>query len=332
MDTQLSPQDDYVGWICALPSELAASQAMLDKPHREIRGVDTQDRNIYVIGKMNEHNVVIACLPAGVDGTNAAATVAKDMTRTFKALRFVLLVGIGGGIPNLEQGIDVRLGDVVVSQPSGTNGGVIQYDKGKALTGDAFERKGMLNAPPTALLNALTSVQARHYLEDSQMSTYITDMFKRYPKMQRTGYTFPGADKDVLYDRSYDQMDRSGPGGATIPTHRTEAISRHTRDGTQPKIHYGVIASGNMVIKNARDRDFLRDEYGALCVEMEAAGLMNECPCLVIRGICDYADSHKNDAWHNYAATTAAAYAKELLLQIPPAQAQYEKPMTEALG
>ncbi|KAL3444390.1 hypothetical protein BJX65DRAFT_310973 [Aspergillus insuetus] len=47
---------------------------------------------------------------------------------------------------------------------------------------------------------------------------------------------------------------------------------------------------------------------------MEAAGLMNTYPCLVIRGICDYADSHKNKAWQGYAAATAAAFAKELLL------------------
>ena len=46
---------------------------------------------------------------------------------------------------------------------------------------------------------------------------------------------------------------------------------------------------------------------------MEAAGLMDSFPCLVIRGICDYADSHKNKRWQPYAAATAAAFAKELL-------------------
>lgn len=50
------------------------------------------------------------------------------------------------------------------------------------------------------------------------------------------------------------------------------------------------------------------------CVEMEAAGLMNNYPCVVVRGICDYADSHKNKDWQGYAAAVAVAYAKELLL------------------
>jgi nucleoside phosphorylase len=72
------------------------------------------------------------------------------------------------------------------------------------------------------------------------------------------------------------------------------------------------------VIKNSAVRDRLGKEFKAKCVEMEAAGLMNDFPCLVIRGVYDYADAHKNDVWHRYAATTAAAYAKEFLSIVPP--------------
>lgn len=61
----------------------------------------------------------------------------------------------------------------------------------------------------------------------------------------------------------------------------------------------------------------LAKELGAYCVEMQAAGLMNDFPCLVIRGICDYADSHKNKEWQGYATAVAAAYTKELLLVVP---------------
>jgi hypothetical protein len=85
-------------------------------------------------------------------------------------------------------------------------------------------------------------------------------------------------------------------------------------------VHYGTIASGNQVIRNATQRDGLSADLGGiLCFEMEAAGLMNSFPCLVVRGICDYADSHKNKKWQAYAAGTAAAYAKELLSVIPAA-------------
>jgi nucleoside phosphorylase len=71
-------------------------------------------------------------------------------------------------------------------------------------------------------------------------------------------------------------------------------------------------------MRSATQRDLVSAELGnVLCFEMEAAGLMNNFPCLVVRGICDYADSHKNKRWQAHASVTAAAYAKELLLVIP---------------
>jgi nucleoside phosphorylase len=155
------PINEYqVGWVCALPKEMAAVRAILDEEHGPMPSQDAQDRNNYVLGHIYSHNVVIACLPAGVDGTNAAAIVAVNILRTFKGLRFGLMVGIGGGIPNLDKGVDIRLGDVVVSQPDKTHGGVVQYDKGKSLEGGKFERKGALNKPLSLLLAALTSLQA----------------------------------------------------------------------------------------------------------------------------------------------------------------------------
>ena len=66
-------------------------------------------------------------------------------------------------------------------------------------------------------------------------------------------------------------------------------IVRRKSRGTKIKTHYDVIASGNSVIKNAKERDEInqqRVEGHALCFEMEAAGITNSHPCLVIRGIC----------------------------------------------
>jgi nucleoside phosphorylase len=324
------PTEEYhVGIICALHTELAATRAMLDEEHGAITKKDVHDHNTYFGGRIHDHNVVIACLPAGVDGLAAAATVAKDMSRTFGQLRFGLLVGIGGGIPDLEAGTDIRLGDVVVSQPSGTHGGVVQYDKGKSRAGGEWEHKGMLNAPPVVLLTALQSLQAEHELEDSRMSGYLAKMLECRPKMKSTGYACPEVDKDVLYPATYNHV----AGRTTCDQcEAAKTLARPTRLSTDPQIHYGVIASGNKVIKDAAVRDSLRQDCGALCVEMEAAGLMNEFPCLVIRGICDYADSHKSDDWHRYAAATAAAYAKELLLYVSAEETSQERPVQQILG
>ena len=97
-------------------------------------------------------------------------------------------------------------------------------------------------------------------------------------------------------------------------------------------VHYGTIASGNQVMRSAAERDRVSVELdGVLCFEMEAAGLMNSFPCLVVRGICDYADSHKNKRWQAYAAATAAAYAKEVLSAIPPVEVAKSRTAEETM-
>ncbi|KAJ5475329.1 hypothetical protein N7539_008395 [Penicillium diatomitis] len=99
---------------------------------------------------------------------------------------------------------------------------------------------------------------------------------------------------------------------------------RDLRDDSDPLPHYGVIASDNKVIKHGETREQLPLRTSALCFEIEAAGLMLDFPCIIIRGICDYADSHKNKAWQGYAALVAAAYTKELLEYIPVRQVSQE--------
>jgi nucleoside phosphorylase len=96
-----------------------------------------------------------------------------------------------------------------------------------------------------------------------------------------------------------------------------------------PMIHYGLIASRNQLMNDAVVRDTLVREKDMLCFEMEAASLMNHFPCLVIHGICDYSDTHKNDVWQGYAAMVAAAYAKDLLKRMPPNKVEAEKRLSE---
>lgn len=148
----LSTRDYTIGWICTLPIELAAAQEMLDEEY-ERPFQDNQDPNIYTLGRIDVHNVVVACLPAGNTGTQSAATVAARMRSKFTSLRFGLMVGIGGGVPSAES--DIRFGDVVISQPHLRHGGVVQYDFGKTGAGGSITRTGWLNAPPLVLLNAV---------------------------------------------------------------------------------------------------------------------------------------------------------------------------------
>ena len=126
-------------------------------------------------------------------------------------------------------------------------------------------------------------------------------------------YLYPGMEHDQLFEATYHHK-----GGKICRLcDRSKVVERAPRRKSAPRIHYGTIGSANEVIKDSETRDKLRTDLGILCVEMEAAGLIDEFSCLVIRGICDYADSHKNKSWQPYAAATAAAYAKELLSIIP---------------
>ncbi|KAJ5026839.1 purine and uridine phosphorylase [Bipolaris maydis] len=278
---------------------------MLDEEHAALEQ-DLHDENIYYLGSVVGHNVVIVCLPNGRIGNNSAAAVATQMKAAFKGIRFSLMVGIGGGVPSAEA--DIRLGDVVVSKPDKTFGGVVQYDSGKAAL-SGFKRTGSLNSPPQILLAALTSVQANKILGRSKMAEYTA---KLAPKFQRDK-----AGADILFKATYDH--EGGPTCDKCKKERQE-VRKVRKSDDEVAIHYGTIASGNQVIKNAAERDLVSAQLGGvLCFEMEAAGLVNSFQCLVIRGISDYADSHKNDQWQACAAATAAAYGKEVLSVIPPA-------------
>lgn len=174
------PQDYTVGWVCALPLEMAAAKGMLDRVHPNLSEQNPADHNSYILGQIQGHNIVIACLPAGIYGTTTAATVAKDMLRTFKSIRFGLMVGIAGGAPSSTQ--DIRLGDIVVSQPTGSSGGIIQYDRGKKVWDGEFQRTGSLNTPPQVLLSALGRLRADHLIEDSQIRHFLTELIEKSPK------------------------------------------------------------------------------------------------------------------------------------------------------
>ncbi|KAH1810960.1 hypothetical protein KXX27_006757 [Aspergillus fumigatus] len=333
----LDGPDSYaIAWITALPIERAAAEAMLDEEHAAPTGFTRHqaDANVYTWGRVGEHNVVIASLAAGDYGTTSAATTASNLLASLPSIRVGLLVGIGGGIARPDEGYDIRLGDIVVSQPSGTIGGVCQYDLIKAKPGDKRELKGFLGRPPTVLLNALTGIQANHERKDSKVSCFLQEMLEKNPKMrkrsrQSPGYAHQGFNNDRLFKAFCDHV----PGPDCRGCDTADEVQREPRDTTDPVIHYGIIASGNTLVKDAAARDRIVADLGedCICFEMEASGLMNHFPCLVIRGICDYADSHKNDRWQRYASASAAAYAKELLAYVPVTEVQETKRVLEVL-
>ncbi|KAH8652933.1 hypothetical protein BGZ61DRAFT_374430, partial [Ilyonectria robusta] len=323
--------DDYtVGWICAIRTEYVAAQEFLDEEHEVPEFVSPNDTNDYTLGRLGKHNVVIAVLPDGEYGTSSAASVATNMLHSFPNIRIGLMVGIGGGAPSEKH--DIRLGDIVISAPRDGEGGVFQYDFGKTIQDQAFQHTGFLNQPPTTLRTALTGIQAKYERKGHQLEEAINDVLEKSPRLQRQGYKRPPPETDRLFKAEV-TCDSRGCAAfcANDPSNLVPRRER-TKHDDNPAIHYGLIASANQLMKDALVRDRLATEKDVLCFEMEAAGLMNHFPCLVIRGICDYSDSHKNKEWQGYAAMAAAAYAKDLLYRIAPNKVEAEKKIGDILS
>ena len=308
-------EDYHIGWISSLQTEYAVAWQLLDETFPS-PNLSTNDCNAYTCGRIGEHNVVMTCLAMGSYGLTSAASVATDMLRSFSAIRFGLMVGIGGGAPSEKH--DIRLGDVVVSTPAGQRGGVMHYAFGKAIQNRAFQWTGSLNSPPEILLRAVGKLATLHEIHGHQIRSTVNDMIQKNTRLERK-YQKPPPRTDVLYKSSFIHPNDNEDCIELCIKQRDQIVQRADRGPKEddPVIHYGLIASADQLMKDADARDRLAEKEGVLCFEMEAAGLMNQFPCVVIRGICDYSDTHKNDIWQGYAAATAAAYAKELLGVIP---------------
>ncbi|ETS84370.1 hypothetical protein PFICI_02395 [Pestalotiopsis fici W106-1] len=335
----MSTTDHFsIGWICAIDTEIIAAEIMFDEILSAPDGIPTSDVNSYKFGRISGHHVVVACLPQSQYGISNATAAVKDMLRSFP-IKTVVMVGIAGGAPNLANGVDIRLGDVVVSSPGSHNGGVLQYGYGKKHQDEndplRFETTGHLNQPPLSMLNAVNQLKATHRMEGHQIQRNMEEALLKRPKLKaklRRELQRPDTATDRLYQSSiihaedHRTCDACGDDQATL-------AMRDARDpdDDDPVIHYGLIASSDSLMKDAIMRDRLSRERNVLCFEMEAAGLMNHVPCIAIRGICDYSDSHKNKIWQGYAAMTAAAYAKELLGDIRPDQMRAEGRLIDRL-
>jgi hypothetical protein len=238
---------------------------------------------------------------------------------------------------------------VVVSVPTDQHPGVIQWDIGKAEQGGEFQRTGVLDKPPTLLRAALSTLESENEMTGSKIPDYLEELREKWPRLA-TRYLRSELLEDLLFKATYghvkknmihtqsdlgqsdnDEREEDDNMEDCRLCNRSQTVKRKPREML---VHHGLIASGNQVIKDASFRDTLNKNLGGkvLCVEMEAAGLMDNFPCIVIRGICDYADSHKNKAWQEHAAAVAAAFAKELLGYVHPSEVDRERTVKNMLS
>jgi nucleoside phosphorylase len=311
--SQLNPSHYNVAWIAPLEIEAQAALHIMDERHTGGRfPVSRGDDYIFHAGEICGHNVIVATLPAGQDyGNGSAAALASQVKKFFPNLWFGLLVGVAAGLPHLarEPPRDIRLGDVLVGLPEGGSAGLIAYDLGKE-TEDGFRplHLGQVLATTEPIVRAaIGSIKLSAPNEAQKFLPYYEAI--RYKEHATGNFTDPGQDKDRLYESIDDE---------------TEILVRRDRrpESKRGRVWYGPIGSGDKVMKNAGKGNELRDRYGVIGLEMEAAGTMDRIPVGVIRGVCDYGDRHKNKDWQPYAAAMAAAYAKAVLAEITPQKTQ----------
>ncbi|KAL8669046.1 MAG: hypothetical protein Q9168_006346 [Polycauliona sp. 1 TL-2023] len=304
-----------VGWIAPMAIEFTPARALLEC---ETTVHVVGDTNIYQVGRISNHHVVMVTLDhIGLEHTS---DVASSMFSSFRNLKHLLLVGIGGGVPEYapgeqrEQREQIVLGDVVVGRQ------VDHLDYGRR-TPDGFELTPRPHYPHPALSKAVNTLCSDHMLYETKIPHALEAIRQKVHANKRPDFKDLGPEADRLYDPDYEHVDRNRScvdcccDESRFKTRQTRGHMAH-RETDSPKIHYGIIGSGNSLVVDPKEREKFFQKLRAICFEMEAAALW-QYNCLVIRGICDYSDSHKNKKWQQYAAATAAAYAQELLLRLP---------------
>ncbi|KAK4678495.1 hypothetical protein QC764_308170 [Podospora pseudoanserina] len=318
--------DFSIAIICALSSEATAVDAVFDvywdekgPPYDKVAG----DPNAYTTGAIGRHNVVLAHMP-GI-GKVGSALVASNCRHSFPNIKLALVVGVCGGVPfssTHDVSTEIILGDVIISD------GIIQYDLGRQYD-DHFEIKaGLLDtlARPSlevrSFLSQLKVPRQRKMLEEEM--TKIMSVLSVLPAQSGLSTQYPGAAKDKLYKATYSHIrekelcETCGCDGKLVTRERLGHQTPH------PMVHLGIMASGDNVVKSAPYRDKiveeskLKLEANIIGFEMEGAGVWDTFPCVVIKAVCDYADSHKAKEWQPYAAATAAACMKAFLKKWTP--------------
>ncbi|EHK43569.1 hypothetical protein TRIATDRAFT_178317, partial [Trichoderma atroviride IMI 206040] len=301
------PEDYTIVWICATRTEYTAAQAFLDDIHKEPGYEEPGYFYGYTFGQIGRHNIVLLFPSAKrIYRQSPVVTVVRNIPYHFHNIRFCLSVGSGGGAPSAKH--DIRLGDVIVGySPAEREGSVIQY------------KTRQIPEVLRAAIDRLTLLYAmeRHTLKEAIDTTL--------DKNQSLGESYKRPATDRLYQSHFVHRSDSENNCAVVcGDDPSSFVQRPERVEDGPTIHYGLIASAYAPMKDALVRDKLSELKDILCFEQEATGFSGGFPCLVIRGICDYSDSHHNERWQGYAAMTTAAFAKQLLCEISPGSVEAE--------
>lgn len=353
--TPRSSADFDIAIICALPVEFDAVEALFDE-HYDSAAYEKQhgDANFYRAGKIHQHNVVLACLPEM--GKRSAAGVASSLQCTFTNIYLTLLVGVCGGVPYTPGKIgetgetELILGDVIISSS------IVEYDFGKQYPDRFQPRDGSIDTiGRDRRIRTLLAALRTSRLQNEFQQKLLSDLVHLQDSDQRWHY--PGAEYDRLYEASYRHKHHQSGSESTCICGACESTrdpvcdealesdcsrlgcngmliirNRLSSCDLSPQIHIGALGSGDTVMKSGEHRDKLAKAAKIIGFEMEGAGVADSLRCLVIKGICDYGDCHKNKMWQQYAAATAASCCKAFLEVLPKSMQKSASSLVEDEG
>jgi nucleoside phosphorylase len=338
-------RDEFeVAIVCALPVEYNAVTLLVDEFWDDQSSATSArgDPNRYRTGRIGRINVVLVLLSNM--GKASAASSATSLAMSYLGLKLVLLTGICGGVPRTSSGQEILLGDVVISNS------VIQYDLGRRFPDQFAMKDSLLDAlgrPNKNIRNlvAILGTDLERRSIEKRTAAFLADLQER---STAHAYTYPGAEADRLVKAnirhkhllpsSTDEClcknpensceESRGMSCLTLGCLEDEHLVQRKRlrtkqlmeragrpeDAQAPSIFVGPFGSGDTVLKSAEDRDAMAEKYGILAFEMEGAGVWDlQVPCIVVKGVCDYADSHKNKAWQAFASAAASSVTRALL-------------------
>lgn len=334
-------RDDFeIAIICAVAVEYDAVTLLIDKfwdEDGDKYGRAIGDQNTYTTGRMGSFDIVLVLLPE--TGKVSAASAASSFRSSFPKITLALLVGICGGVPYTKDNEEILLGDVVISKT------VVQYDLGrryheKFLTKETLEDK--IGRPCTnirSILAVMETNQGRERLENrAAVLLEQLQIHAGQKKMRKlVKFEYPGKLKDRLFEPSYvhkHQVLLPYRCCDEVPCEHSHTLScddlgcedehlvqrqRLNDQARNLSIFIGRFGSGDTTLKSGIYRDQIAQLHGLLAFEMEGAGIWNELPCIIVKGISNYADGHWNadPNWQHFAAATAAATARALIERYP---------------
>ncbi|KAL7946793.1 hypothetical protein V8C42DRAFT_352307 [Trichoderma barbatum] len=359
-----SDRDHFdVAIICAIPTEYNAICQIFDEfwdEDGDCYGRAAGDLNTYTTGRVGKHNVVLALLPQM--GKSNAAAAAASFRSSYNSIELALLVGVCGGVPRVGGCAEdeILLGDVVISKAVVQYDFGRKYPNGFMRKNSFEDNLSKAAKNIQGLLNTFETDRGLGLLQ-SQTAQFLTQLQNSgQSKIRRTfnKYKYPGTVNDRLFRSDYRHKHHgSGAHLCTTCNSDSEVVCEEALNETcealgceesylvdrerlqekkelelsspgeaqEPAIHIGAVASGDTVLKSGEDRDSIATKEGVIAFEMEGAGIWGEIPCIIVKGVCDYADSHKHKKWQDFAAATAAAAAKALLHRYPKTEkARYE--------